>query len=116
MILSSRFQMNASLANLINAVLLFICSGWIFTSTGYKPILMALLVGILLLSLNNGVKAGMLNQIKAAAVLSMLGLVTLYQPTLIAYTNHNQFDLVRLGIMILMGIVSTFLLLKFLFR
>jgi hypothetical protein len=103
--------MNAYVANLSNAVILFLGSGWIYTATGYKPIFLSLLVSVLLLALNSGVKGGIKSQSNVALLLTILGLWSLYAPTLIAYTNHNTFDLGRLGIMNIAGIISTIVLL-----
>lgn len=84
--------------------------GYINTLTPSIMDLLPLLVAVVLLSLNNGIKYGLKGQINAAAVITALVFIGLSKAGYNAYEDVDNADAVRYG---LMGLTSLFSLIFF---
>lgn len=106
--------MNAQKANLINVVTMMVVSTWGYINTLTPSImdLLPLLVAVVLLSLNNGIKFGLKGQVNAAAVITGLVFLALAKAAYSAYEDVDNADAVRYG---LMALTSLFSLIFFIF-
>jgi len=106
--------MNAQKANLINAVALIILPlwGYIDSMTPSMTALIPMVFGIVLLSLNNGVKFEIKAQAHAAVILTLVVLISLIKPLSGAMDREDNMAVFRVGLMILTGVVSMFFFIK----
>ena len=100
--------MNAHKANLINVVTLMVVSTWGYIQSLTPSIidLLPLLVGVVLLSLNNGIKFGLNAQINAAAVITGFVFVGLAKAGNTALENVDHEEIIRYGLMALTSLFS----------
>ena len=105
--------MNAAKANLINAITLIIMPLWGYFSSLTPSItaLIPMVFGIVLLSLNNGIKLENKAQAHAAVALTLIVLISLIKPLSGAMDRSDNMAIFRVGIMIFTGLLSTFYLL-----
>ena len=110
--------MNAQKANLINVVTMMVVSTWGYINTLTPSIidLLPLLVAVVLLSLNNGIKFGLKGQINAATVITALVFLGLAKATYTAYENVDHDDVVRYGLMALTCLFSLILFIASFFQ
>jgi len=108
MITNAIYQMNAHKANLINVVTLMVVSTWGYIQSLTPSIidLLPLLVGVVLLSLNNGIKFGLNAQINAAAVITGFVFVGLAKAGNTALENVDHEEIIRYGLMALTSLFS----------
>ena len=90
--------------------------GYINTLTPSIIDLLPLLVAVVLLSLNNGIKFGLKGQINAAAVITALVSLGLVKATYTAYENVDHDDVVRYGLMALTCLFSLILFIASFFQ
>ncbi len=104
--------MNAHKANLINVVTIMVVSTWGYIQSLTPSIfdLFPLLVAVVLLSLNNGIKFGLKGQINAAAVITSFVFLGLSKAGYTAYENVDTKEIIRYG---LMAFTSLFALIFF---
>ena len=100
--------MNAQKANLINVVTMMVVSTWGYINTLTPSIidLLPLLVAVVLLSLNNGIKFGLKGQVNAAAVITVWVFLKLAEAAYSAYENVDNEEAIRYGLMALTSLFS----------
>lgn len=93
--------MNAHKANLINVVTMMVISTWGYIQSLTPSIidLLPLLVAVVLLSLNNGIKFGLRGQINAAAVITGFVFLGLAKAAYTAFENIDNEEVFRYGFM-----------------
>ncbi|MEM6498400.1 MAG: hypothetical protein AAF709_16955 [Pseudomonadota bacterium] len=106
--------MTAHSANLINAIVLLVCSIWAFVSSGaasYTALIPAGF-GLLLLACHPGVKAH--NKIIAhiAVLLTLVVLLALVMPLRGALAREDTMAMVRVGLMMLTGVIAMVFFIK----
>ena len=106
--------MNAQKANLINAVSLFVMSLWDYYGSMNPTMLLLIpmLFGVMLLSLNNGVMYGIKGQTKAAFVLTLFITILLVQPLSDAINVEKFTPIFRTGSMMGTSLLALFYLMK----
>ena len=100
--------MKAPQANLLNAAVLIIMSLWGYFSsdTPSMTALIPTIAGVLLLLMYNGIKTE--NKVIAhiAVVLTLLVIIALIKPLTGAFGRSDTFAMVRIGVMMLTGILA----------
>jgi CDP-diglyceride synthetase len=106
--------MKAHQTNLINAIALIIMPLWsYFTSINPSPTaLIPLVFGVVLLALNNGVRLENKSQAHAAVILTLIALIALFKPLSGALERADNMAVLRVGVMILTGVVSMVFFIK----
>ncbi|MBC7884367.1 MAG: hypothetical protein H7X99_02765 [Saprospiraceae bacterium] len=109
--------MNAYKANLINALALMVLSTWEYVSslTPHISDLHPVLIGVVLLVLNNGIQYEIKGQKIAALVVTAILFIILINPLKDAMGNTNNESVFRIGIMMLTSFMSLVFLIKGLF-
>ncbi len=99
--------MNAYTAHLINSAALILMGGWGYFATSSKTALIPVLIGVVLLSLSNGVKLENKAIAHVVVVLTLLAFGSLVaKPLMAAIRDGDTEGTIRVGIMVLTCFVA----------
>jgi hypothetical protein len=100
--------MNTHMANLLNAVAMIILGAWGYlgSATPSPTALIPVFLGVILLALNQGVKAESKGQSHAAVIITLVGFIALFKPFFGAMNRDDNGAMVRIGIMLLTNLVA----------
>jgi len=104
--------MQASKANLINAVALIVIGLWGYTQSSSNTALIPVVGGVILLLLQGGIAKH--NKVVAhiAVVLTLILLIGLVKPFLGALNDGDNLGMLRVGLMLLTGIFAMIAFIK----
>lgn len=99
--------MNAHLAHMINSFALILIGGYGFYVADSKVELISVFLGVILLSVSNGVQYGNKASLRIAIVLTLVVMIFLIKyPLMTAIYFRNTMNTIRVGIMVFTGTVT----------
>ena len=108
--------MNAGNANVLNAITLMAMSAWGYQAngpSGSKTVLIPLIFGVILLVLSNSIREHNKTVAHIAVVITLIALIALIaKPLPGAIQRGNSMAILRVGAMVLTGVISMIFFIK----